>query len=241
MLKDDCPDTGCGIKVYWREVFLRLPFFTSMHRYMPALFQTYGYEVAYVPVNDRPRQAGVSKYNNLNRALVGLYDLVGVTWLRRRTRVPASSTAPGAHARGRHRRAPEASERRRRAGQRRRQELNRRAQHTAAGRPRHMDHLHNLVALLSQWWVSTPVSEKAWLGVGFAAQLMFSMRFIVQWIASERARRSIVPETFWYFSLFGGAMLFAYAIYRIDPVFMLGQAMGLVIYSRNIYFIRTHA
>lgn len=88
VLQDDCPDTGCGIKVYWREAFLRLPFFTSMHRYLPALFQTYGHEVAYVPVNDRPRQAGVSKYNNLNRALVGLYDLVGVTWLRRRTRVP---------------------------------------------------------------------------------------------------------------------------------------------------------
>jgi dolichol-phosphate mannosyltransferase len=88
VLKDDCPDTGCGIKVYWREVFLRLPFFTSMHRYMPALFQTYGYEVAYVPVNDRPRRVGISKYNNFNRALVGLYDLVGVTWLRRRTKVP---------------------------------------------------------------------------------------------------------------------------------------------------------
>ena len=89
VLKDDCPDTGCGIKVYWREVFLRLPFFTSMHRYLPALFQTYGHEVAYVPVNDRPRQAGVSKYNNLNRALVGLYDLVGVTWIRKRTKIPA--------------------------------------------------------------------------------------------------------------------------------------------------------
>ncbi|MEW5964026.1 MAG: glycosyltransferase family 2 protein [Pseudomonadota bacterium] len=88
VLKDDCPDTGCGIKVYWREVFLRLPFFTSMHRYLPALFQTYGYETAHVPVNDRPRQVGVSKYNNLNRALVGLYDLVGVSWLRRRTKVP---------------------------------------------------------------------------------------------------------------------------------------------------------
>ncbi|MDX2258770.1 MAG: glycosyltransferase family 2 protein [Hyphomicrobiaceae bacterium] len=88
VLRDDCPDTGCGIKVYWREVFLRLPFFTSMHRYLPALFQTYGQRVAYVPVNDRPRQAGVSKYNNFNRAIVGLYDLIGVTWLRRRTRVP---------------------------------------------------------------------------------------------------------------------------------------------------------
>jgi lipid-A-disaccharide synthase-like uncharacterized protein len=87
---------------------------------------------------------------------------------------------------------------------------------------------------------STPATEKAWLAYGFAAQLMFSMRFIVQWIASERARRSIVPETFWYFSLVGGAMLFAYAIYRLDPVFMLGQGMGLVIYSRNIYFIRAN-
>jgi dolichol-phosphate mannosyltransferase len=88
VLKDDCPDTGCGIKVYWRDVFLRLPFFTSMHRYMPALFQTYGHTVAYVPVNHRARQAGVSKYNNLSRALVGLYDLVGITWLRQRTKVP---------------------------------------------------------------------------------------------------------------------------------------------------------
>lgn len=88
VLKDECPDTGCGIKAYWREVFLRLPFFTSMHRYLPALFQTYGHEVAYVPVNDRPRQAGVSKYNNLNRALVGIYDLVGVSWIRKRTKVP---------------------------------------------------------------------------------------------------------------------------------------------------------
>ena len=89
VLKDNCPDTGCGIKVYWREAFLRLPFFTSIHRYLPAFFQTYGHEVAYEPVNDRARLAGVSKYSNLVRALVGLYDLFGVTWLRYRTRVPA--------------------------------------------------------------------------------------------------------------------------------------------------------
>ncbi|MCB1522362.1 MAG: glycosyltransferase family 2 protein [Hyphomicrobiaceae bacterium] len=95
VLKDECPDTGCGIKAYWRDAFLRLPFFTSMHRYLPALFQTYGHEVAYVPVNDRPRQAGVSKYNNLNRALVGLYDLVGVSWLRRRTNVPLATEHNG--------------------------------------------------------------------------------------------------------------------------------------------------
>jgi dolichol-phosphate mannosyltransferase len=88
VLRDNCPDTGCGIKVYWREAFLRLPFFTSMHRYLPAFFLSYGHEVAYLPVNDRPRMAGRSKYNNLGRALIGLYDLVGVTWLRRRTTVP---------------------------------------------------------------------------------------------------------------------------------------------------------
>ena len=88
VLKDNCPDTGCGIKVYWREAFLRVPFFTSMHRYLPALFQTYGHETAYLPVNDRLRVAGKSKYNNLNRALVGIYDLIGVTWLRKRTRIP---------------------------------------------------------------------------------------------------------------------------------------------------------
>jgi dolichol-phosphate mannosyltransferase len=88
MLKDDCPDTGCGIKAYHRDAFLRLPFFTSMHRYLPALFQTYGLEVAYEPVNDRPRQAGQSKYTNFGRALVGIYDLFGVTWLRKRTLVP---------------------------------------------------------------------------------------------------------------------------------------------------------
>ncbi len=87
-LQDSCPDTGCGTKIYWREAFLKLPFFTSIHRYLPALFQTYGYSCEYMPVNDRPRTVGVSKYNNLNRALVGLYDLVGVRWLRKRTRAP---------------------------------------------------------------------------------------------------------------------------------------------------------
>ena len=88
VLKDNCPDTGCGIKVYWREAFLRLPFFTSIHRYLPALFITYGHEVAFVPVNDRQRVAGQSKYTNWKRALVGIYDLIGVTWLRKRTAVP---------------------------------------------------------------------------------------------------------------------------------------------------------
>ncbi len=93
------------------------------------------------------------------------------------------------------------------------------------------------LSALSQWWASVSMSELIWLGVGFGAQLMFSLRFLVQWIASERARASVVPEIFWYFSLAGGAMLLIYAIHRMDPVFILGQATGLIIYSRNIYFI----
>lgn len=93
VLRDNCPDTGCGIKAYWREAFLRLPYFTSMHRYLPALFQSYGHDVISLPVNDRPRQAGISKYSNLTRALVGFYDLFGVTWLRRRTKIPEIEAA----------------------------------------------------------------------------------------------------------------------------------------------------
>jgi dolichol-phosphate mannosyltransferase len=86
--KDNCPDSGCGIKVYWREAFLRLPYFTSMHRFIPTLFLSAGYRVVYEPVNDRPRLAGASKYTNLSRTLTGAYDLIGVVWLRKRTKIP---------------------------------------------------------------------------------------------------------------------------------------------------------
>ncbi len=95
-----------------------------------------------------------------------------------------------------------------------------------------------MLAKLAIWWANTSTTELIWLCIGFLAQLMFSMRFIIQWIASERAKRSIVPEAFWYFSLLGGAMLFAYAVYRVDPVFMLGQGLGLFIYARNVQMIR---
>ncbi|WP_306889098.1 glycosyltransferase family 2 protein [Ancylobacter amanitiformis] len=88
LLADECPDTGCGIKAFHRAAFLTLPYFATMHRYLPALFLTYGHEVAYLPVNDRPRLAGQSKYTNFGRALVGVYDLFGVAWLRRRTVLP---------------------------------------------------------------------------------------------------------------------------------------------------------
>jgi lipid-A-disaccharide synthase-like uncharacterized protein len=93
------------------------------------------------------------------------------------------------------------------------------------------------LAGIAQWWARMSSMELAWIAIGFSAQLMFSLRFIVQWLASEKARRSVVPEAFWYFSLTGGLMLTAYALHRTDPVFILGQVAALAIYSRNIYFI----
>ena len=76
-----------------------------------------------------------------------------------------------------------------------------------------------------------------WLAIGLLGQAFFSARFLVQWIASERRRKSVVPHQFWYFSVGGGLTLLAYAIYRHDPVFILGQAAGLFVYARNLYFI----
>ena len=86
MLRDDTPDTGCGIKLFERDAFLDLPYFDHMHRYLPALMQRAGWKTVSVPVNHRHRTAGVSKYNNFNRALVGIRDLRGVAWLIVRSR-----------------------------------------------------------------------------------------------------------------------------------------------------------
>lgn len=78
-----------------------------------------------------------------------------------------------------------------------------------------------------------------WIILGFIAQGLFMMRFVVQWLASERAKRSVVPVAFWFFSLGGGSLLLIYAIQRQDPVFIAGQALGLLIYLRNLSLIRT--
>jgi lipid-A-disaccharide synthase-like uncharacterized protein len=78
----------------------------------------------------------------------------------------------------------------------------------------------------------------AWLAVGFVGQAMFFSRFLVQWIASERRGKSVVPLAFWWLSIAGGSLLLAYAIYRRDPVFILGQAFGFVVYARNLLLIR---
>lgn len=81
------------------------------------------------------------------------------------------------------------------------------------------------------------MTELWWVVFGFAAQLMFTARFLLQWIASERAKDSVMPVAFWYFSLAGGVMLLSYAVYRADPVFILGQSLGVVIYARNLWLI----
>ncbi|SHN12072.1 dolichol-phosphate mannosyltransferase [Pseudomonas asturiensis] len=91
LLKDATPDTGCGLKLIERAAFLRLPYFDHMHRFIPALIQRHNGRMVIHPVNHRHRQAGVSKYGNLDRALVGILDLFGVWWLIRRTRLDATA------------------------------------------------------------------------------------------------------------------------------------------------------
>lgn len=96
LLKDGTRDTGCGLKGFRRDAFLQLPYFDHMHRYLPALFRRDGWQVALVDVSHRERHAGRSNYGNLQRALVGLHDLIGVAWLIRR-RKKAQATEEAAH------------------------------------------------------------------------------------------------------------------------------------------------
>ena len=88
-------------------------------------------------------------------------------------------------------------------------------------------YLHDVFVTRLDWWVLA----------GFVAQGLFAMRFLVQWIASERAGRSVIPLAFWLFSIGGGLLLLVYALYRKDPVFIAGQAFGVFVYLRNIHFV----
>ena len=80
-------------------------------------------------------------------------------------------------------------------------------------------------------------AELAWIAVGLGGQALFMMRFLIQWIASEKATRSVIPVACWWFSIGGASVLLAYAIYRADPVFILGQSLGFAIYTRNLWLI----
>jgi lipid-A-disaccharide synthase-like uncharacterized protein len=88
-------------------------------------------------------------------------------------------------------------------------------------------YLYDVFVIRFDWWVI----------LGFVAQAMFTMRFVVQWVASERVGRSVIPMGFWIFSIAGGVLLFAYALYRRDPVFILGQGFGVFVYLRNLQFV----
>ena len=93
LLEDGTRDTGCGLKGFRRDAFLALPYFDHMHRYLPALFKRDGWQIKLVDVSHRERQAGRSNYSNIQRAFVGLYDLIGVAWLiRRRKRAAIQET-----------------------------------------------------------------------------------------------------------------------------------------------------
>ena len=88
-------------------------------------------------------------------------------------------------------------------------------------------YLHDVFIKQFDWWIV----------LGFVAQAFFTARFAVQWLASERAGRSVIPIAFWWCSIGGGLLLFAYALYRRDPVFILGQGFGVFVYLRNLQFV----
>lgn len=94
-----------------------------------------------------------------------------------------------------------------------------------------------MIESLLQWIDITSRVDLIWLIVGLTAQMMFSARFLVQWISSERERRSVMPVAFWWFSLFGGVLLLFYGLHRGEPVIILGQSFGIVVYIRNLWLI----
>lgn len=93
---------------------------------------------------------------------------------------------------------------------------------------------------LAEWWVSMSAFDLAWFGIGMAGQSLFVLRWLVQWLASERAGRLVVPNSFWYASLAGGLMVLAYGLYKPDPVIVVGQ-FGVILYARNVFFLRRAA
>lgn len=89
------------------------------------------------------------------------------------------------------------------------------------------DYLHDVFVMRLDWWVL----------LGLVAQIFFTLRFVVQWVASERVGKSVIPLAFWWFSIGGGVLLLVYALYRRDPVFIAGQSFGVFVYLRNLYFV----
>ena len=104
--------------------------------------------------------------------------------------------------------------------------------------PRQIDRYD--IMTLQPLFAWTQAHVDVWVLIGLCGQCMFMMRFVYQWLASERAQKSVMPHAFWYFSLAGGLIVLTYAVHKRDPVFILGQGLGIFIYLRNIYFIWRH-
>lgn len=93
-----------------------------------------------------------------------------------------------------------------------------------------------MLETLMNWWASLTAVQMAWLAIGLVGQALFSARWLIQWLVTEKSRRSTMPNAFWYLSLLGGLLVLAYGIHRMDPVIILGQ-FGVLIYARNLFFI----
>jgi len=105
----------------------------------------------------------------------------------------------------------------------------------------HANFLVHLTDKLGAYVHGMSSSDMLWLGIGLAGQALFMMRFIVQWIHSERQKKSVIPVSFWYFSLLGGLTVLAYGFHRLDPVIIIGQIPGTFVYARNLMLIhRAH-
>ena len=96
----------------------------------------------------------------------------------------------------------------------------------------------HIINALNQYIIDMPTIDLIWLGIGLAGQCLFMMRFIVQWIHSERHGQSLIPVSFWYLSLSGGLIVLAYGIHKLDPVIILGQLPGTLVYARNLMLIK---
>lgn len=94
-----------------------------------------------------------------------------------------------------------------------------------------------MIESLLEYFNITSTRDLIWLTIGIVAQLAFSARFLIQWISSEKARKSVMPVAFWWFSIIGGLLLLAYGIYRGEPVIILGQSFGVIVYARNLWLI----
>ena len=173
ILHDGTRDTGCGLKAFRRDVFLAMPYFDGLHRFLPALVRREGFDIAYVDVIDRPRHSGVSNYGFFDRLWIGIMDLLGVWWLIRRKKPTPVATEVKSM--------------------------------TDLFEQALGDYLHDVFVTKFDCWVAfSALSRRA----------SSPCAFVVQWIATERAGKSVVPMAFWFFSIGGGVLLLVYALYR---------------------------